>query len=147
MTRADVAIGGVLTVVFGVMAWQATRMGVGTEFAPSPGFVPLWLGVIGAVLALAMAVRARGAIRPPPVDLRGEMRVGLSALGIVAVAVVAPVVGLVLALAAYLLLFTLVIERVRIRVALASSAGTALLIYLVFERFLNVPFPTGPLGF
>ena len=147
MTRQDVAIGGVLAVVFGVMAWQATKMTYGTEFAPGPGFTPLWLGVIGAFLALAVAVRARGAKGLPPADPRAERRVALSALGIAVVAMAAPVVGLVLALAAYLIFFTLVIERLRIRVGLASSAGTALLVYLVFERFLNVPFPIGPLGF
>jgi len=147
MTRADVAIGGVVAVVFGVMAWQATRMAYGTEFAPGPGFMPLWLGVIGAFLALALAVRARGTTGLPPAEPRAEPRVALSALGIVVVAMAAPVTGLVLALAAYLVFFTLVIERLRLRVGLASSAGTAVLVYLVFERFLNVPFPVGPLGF
>lgn len=147
MTRQDVAIGAVLAVVFGVMAWHATSMTYGTEFAPGPGFAPLWLGVIGAFLALTVAVRARAATGLPPADPRAERRVALSALGIVVVAMAAPVVGLVTALAAYLFFFTLVIERLRIRVGLASSAGTALLVYLVFERFLNVPFPIGPLGF
>lgn len=147
MTRQDVAIGAVLAVVFGVMAWQATRMTYGTEFAPGPGFMPLWLGVIGAFLALALAVRARGATGLPPAERRAETRVALSALGIVVVAMAAPISGLVLALAAYLVFFTLVIERLRLRVGLASSAGTAVLVYLVFERFLNVPFPIGPLGF
>lgn len=147
MTRQDVAIGAVLTVVFGVMAWQATSLAYGTEFAPGPGFMPLWLGVIGAFLALATAVRARRATGLPAADRRAERRVALSALGIVVVAMAAPVVGLVSALAAFLFFFTLVIERLHIRVGLASSAGTAVLIYLVFERFLNVPFPIGPLGF
>jgi len=147
VTRQDVAIGAVLAVVFGVMAWQATQMTYGTEFAPGPGFMPLWLGVIGAFLALAVAMRARGATGLPPADPRAETRVGLSALGIAVVAMVAPIIGLVLAIAAFLLFFTLVVERLRIRVGLASSVGTAVLIYLVFERFLNVPFPIGPLGF
>lgn len=147
MTRADVVAGAVLATVFAAMAWQATTMTYGTEFAPGPGFTPLWLGVIGAILALTVAVRARGATDLPPAEPRAEMRVALSALGIAVVVMAAPIIGLVLAIAAYLIFFTLVIERLRIRVGLASSAGTAVFVYLVFERFLNVPFPIGPLGF
>ena len=147
MTRADVVAGAVLATLFAAMAWQATTMTYGTEFAPGPGFTPLWLGVIGAILALTLAVRARRASGLPPAEPRAEMRVALSVVGIAVVAMAAPVIGLVLAIAAYLLFFTLVIERLRLRVGLASSAGTAGLVYLVFERSLNVPFPIGPFGF
>jgi putative tricarboxylic transport membrane protein len=147
VTRADVAIGGVMAVVFLVLAWQATRLTYGTEFAPGPGFTPLWLGVFGAVLAVVIAVRGRSAPAAPPADLRGEARVVLAVLGVVVAVVAVPLLGFVTAFAAYLLFFTIVVERLRLPVALATSLAVVVFIYLVFARFLGVPFPVGPFGF
>lgn len=147
MTRADVAVGAVLAAAFGVMAWQAAGMAYGTEFAPGPGFTPLWLGAIGAVLSVALAVRAREAGPAPPTDAPAEFRVAVAALGVAAVALAAPVIGLVLAIAVYLFLLALAVARLSLRAAVASAGGTALIVYAVFERSLNVPFPKGPFGF
>ncbi len=147
MTRADVAIGGVMAVVFAVLAWQATLLTNGTEFAPGPAFTPLWLGVFGAALAVLIAVRGRAAPAAPPVDLRAEARVALAVLGAVAALVAVPMLGFVTAFAAYLAFFAIVVERLRLPVALATSFAVVAFIYLVFARLLGVPFPVGPLGF
>ena len=147
MSRADVAIGGVMAVIFAVLAWQATRLSYGAEFAPGPGFTPLWLGVFGAVLAVVIAVRGRAAPAAPPADLRAEARVVLAVLGVVVAVVAVPLLGFVTALVAYLAFFTIVVERLQLPVALATSFGVTLFVYLVFVRFLGVPFPVGPLGF
>lgn len=147
MTRADVAIGGVMAVIFAGLAWQATRLTYGTEFAPGPGFTPLWLGVFGAVLAVVVAVRGRKAAAAPPVDLRAETRVVVAVLGVIVAVVLMPLLGFVTAFAAYLIFFTIVVERLGLPVALATSLAVIALIYIVFARFLGVPFPVGPLGF
>jgi putative tricarboxylic transport membrane protein len=147
VTRADAGIGGVLAAIFAVMAWQATRLTYGTEFAPGPGFTPLWLGIFGAVIAAFIAVRGRAASPAPPTDLRAEARVGLAVLGVGVALLAVPLLGFVTAFAVYLLFFTVVIERLGLPVALAASFGVAGFIYLVFARLLGVPFPVGPLGF
>lgn len=147
MTRADVAIGGVLTVVFVMLAWQATQLTYGTEFAPGPAFAPLWLGVLGAALALVTAVRARTAPAAPPLDFRAEGRVALAVLGVVVAVIVVPLIGFVTAFAVYLVFFSVLVVRLRPPVALATSLAVTLFIYLVFARLLAVPFPVGPLGF
>jgi hypothetical protein len=147
VTRADVSIGGVMTVVFVTLVWQATQLTYGAEFAPGPAFMPLWLGVLGAVLAAFIAVRARTASPAPPAELRAEARVALAVLGVGAALVAVPLLGFVTALAAYLLFFTLFLVHLRLPVALATSFAVAGFIYLVFARLLGVPFPVGPLGF
>ncbi|HET8570125.1 MAG TPA: tripartite tricarboxylate transporter TctB family protein [Candidatus Limnocylindria bacterium] len=147
ITRGDLAPGAILVIAFGALAWSATTLRYGGGFEPGPGFAPVWLGVAGVIASAALLLLARRAPPGEPGDRRGDLRVGLAALGIAGVALAAPVVGLVLAIAAYLLFLTLAIERLSPPVALLSSGGAALIVYLVFERFLNVPFPKGPLGF
>ncbi len=147
MTRADVAIGGVLTVVFVLLAWQATQLTYGTEFAPGPAFAPLWLGVLGAVVAALIVVRGRAAPAAPPVDFRAEGRVTLAVVGVVVALVAVPILGFVTAFALYLVFFSVLVAGLRPPVALATSFAVTAFIYLVFARLLSVPFQVGPLGF
>lgn len=147
MTRADVAIGGVLTVVFVLLAWQAMQLTYGTEFAPGPAFAPLWLCVLGAVLAAVIAVRGRAAPAAPSLDLRAEGRVALSVVGAVVALVAVPILGFVTAFAVYLVFFSVVVVRLRLPVALVTAIAVTAFIYLVFARLLSVPFQVGPLGF
>jgi hypothetical protein len=147
VTRADAAIGGVMTVVFVMLAWQATQLTYGSEFAPGAGFAPLWLGVLGAVVSAIVVVRGRAAPAAPPLDLRAEARVGSTVLGAIAALLAVPVLGFVTAFGAYLLFFTVVVERMRLPVAVATCFAIAAFTYLVFARLLTVPFPVGPLGF
>jgi len=147
MTRADPVIGAGLTIAFLLMTWSSTGLTYSTEFAPGPGFAPFWLGVVGAGISAYVAARGVGAREGVAVPRAGLVRLAAALAGLVVAMVAVPSVGLALALAAYLLFLTLAIERMPLASAVATSLGTTLLVYVVFARLLDVPFPAGPLGF
>ncbi len=147
MNRTDVIVGGVLAVAFGALALKATALTYSDEFSPGAGFAPLWLGVIGAVLSLWIAVSALRSPRAPRVDVRALVRLAAAIATLVVAVYLAPTVGFVLAIGAALVVLTLGVERMPIVSGLATSAVTIGIVYVVFARLLDVPFPTGPLGF
>lgn len=146
MTRADAVIGAGLTLAFLALAIAANGLGVTSEFEPGPGFAPFWLGVFGAILSAYITVRSVRADPAPPFLAAGLTRVTVAVAGLVIAIALADTVGFFVALTAYLLLVTLVIERMRAPSGIATAVGTMLLVYLVFVVFLHVPFPKGPLG-
>lgn len=152
MSRADIAIGLLLAAAYLILLWQARAFPYGSEFAPGPGFVPTWLAVLGAFLSLLVAINAwRGrrhpSFEPEMGDRPGLIRVAAALLGMVVMLQLSPLLGLILAVLVYLLYLTLVVQRLSWVVALGTSLGTTVFIILVFQRFLGVPFPEGPLGF
>lgn len=153
MTRADRFIGVVLGIACLWALWQATTFPYGAEFAPGPGFAPVWLSSIGAVLSFLIAFngwrwRARLPGEEAPTGGRaGLFRAAAGALGMLLMILLIPALGFILALGLYLLVVTLAVERLAPPVGLAASVGTVAFVYLVFGRFLGVPFPRGPLGF
>ena len=155
MTRADVYAGLLLAVVFSAALWEAWSFQYGTEFAPGPGFAPVWLSVIGIALALLIAFNAfkatrqsaPSAERAEPLDRTGLSRVGATLIGLVAMMALASWLGLVPAILLFLLFLTLYVQRLSIFAGVAASVGTVVFVYVVFVRLLDVPIPKGPLGF
>lgn len=152
MTRADVPIGLLLTVACVWVFWQATALPYGSEFAPGPGFAPVWLSLLGTifgVLVVANAWRNRG-LALAPVETGGRLglaRVAAGLGGALVMLLLVPALGLLPALLAYLVFLSLAVERLSPPLGLGVSVGTIGFIYLVFARLLGVPFPSGPLGF
>ena len=156
MTRADVYVGLLLAAVFSAGLWEASSFQYGTEFAPGPGFAPVWLGAIGVVLSLLIALNGFRASRQPgrskdhDPDAPGKTglyRVGATLAGLVAMLAAAPWLGLVPSIFLFLLFLTLHVQRLSVLTGLVTSAATVFFVYVVFVRLLDVPIPSGPLGF
>lgn len=155
MIRADVIAGLLLAAGFSAVLWEASSFQYGTEFAPGPGFAPVWYGAIGIVLSLLIAGNALRAARsrgrptedgPMALDKAGLFRVGVTLIGLVVMLSIVLSLGLLPALFVFLLFLTLGVQRLSLRVGVGTSVATIVFIYLVFVYFLNVPIPTGPLG-
>jgi len=156
MTRADVYVGLVLAAGFGAGLWEASTFQYGTEFAPGPGFAPVWLSAIGIVLSLLIALNAFKATRRPEhstdvasdaLDKSGLHRVGAALAGLAAMLAIAPWLGLVPSIFGFLLFLTLYVQRLSVVTGIVASAATVLFVYVVFVRLLDVPISSGPLGF
>jgi len=156
MNRADIFAGLLLVGIFGACLWEASSFQYGSEFAPGPGFAPVWLSAIGVVLSLAIAFHAFNSTRHPEVsrteradalDKAGLRRVGASLAGLAAMLAMVPWLGLVLSIVVFLLFLTLYVQRLSVVTAIAASAGTAFFVYVVFVLLLDVPITAGPLGF
>ena len=153
MKRADAIAGGLLAAGFGAALWEATSFQYRTEFAPGPGFAPVWISAIGIVIALLVAVDALRSRRlaedaaDTSIDKGGLARVAVTLAGLLAMIVVVPWFGFVPAIFAFLLFLTLGVQRLSWVAGVSTAAGTVAFVYLVFVHFLGVPIPSGPLGF
>ena len=156
MTRIDVYAGLLLAAGFSAVLWVASSFQYGTEFAPGPGFAPIWYGAIGLVLSLLVAGDALRTVRHSghaadseanALDRTGLARVGATLIGLVVMLGIIPWLGLALSILVFLLFLTLGVQRLSLPVGVGASLATVLFVYLVFVRFLGVPAPVGPLGF
>ena len=114
------------------------------EGGPGSAFLPFWLGVVMAALAVLLLLRkpVGEAVDWLP---RGEGRkrvlvvIGATAAFIAAL----KIIGMVLGTALYLIVLMRFLERHRWPLTLAVAAGAAGINYLVFAYWLRVPFPEG----
>ena len=83
----------------------------------------------------------------PVLEAWGLVRVALTLLGLVAMVLLVKPLGLVVSILLFLLYLTLVVQRHGVVTGVSASAGTVVFVYVVFVYFLDVPIPTGPLGF
>lgn len=150
MRRAD-QVSGLVLLVFGVsFAAGARQYPYWTSTGPGSGFLPFWLGVTMAVLALGLfagATRATGAGPAWLPTAHGLTRlvvvVGATALLIALL----PVVGMTAGTLLFLVALLRFLEGHGWAATLGVAAGTAAANWLVFTYWLRVPFPTGVLGF
>ena len=155
MTRADFVGGLLLSAIFGAALWEGWSFQYGTEFAPGPGFAPVWLSAIGLCVSLMIAAHGLWAMRSgedsdqraaPALETGGLVRVALTLLGLVAMVLLVEPLGLVAAILLFLLYLTLFVQRHGVAVGIGASVGTVVFVYVVFVYFLEVPVPKGPLG-
>jgi hypothetical protein len=115
---------------------------------PGPAFLPFWLGLVMALLALMMLIRSVKEKNPGDAWLpRGE---GLRDMLVVLAATVAfvallNVTGMVIGTALYLAFLIRYLGRHRWWVTLAIALAAAGFNWLVFVHWLRVPMPEGKL--
>jgi putative tricarboxylic transport membrane protein len=118
------------------------------ENGPGAAFLPFWLGLVMAALALLMLVRrARAADALVEWMPRGEGRKRMVVVMGVTVAFVAllKVVGMILGTALYLAVIIRFVGRHPWWLTVLVAAAAAGFNYLVFAHWLRVPFPEGML--
>lgn len=151
--RALEVIAALLALAFGasiVLGAMEYNVGWG-ERGPEPGYFPFWMGavvVVGAIGALLEAVFFRNSPSlPAAINADQARRIAaflLPMLGFLIVTIIAKL-GLYVGMVAYLLTVMLWQGRYRLPVAVAISFGTAVIVFLMFERWLQVPLMKGPL--
>jgi hypothetical protein len=113
---------------------------------PGPAFMPFWLGLVMALLALAMLVKSLKEKDPGAAWLpRGE---GLRHMLVVLAATVIfvallKVTGMILGTALFLAVLVRYLGRHRWWVCAAVAVGAAAFNWLVFAHWLHVPLPEG----
>jgi hypothetical protein len=136
-----------LALLGGVAIWQALKLPYWVDRAPGPGFLPCWLGVLLVATSAAQAAR-RQRFDSRPLDetadpsapiIRGHAAqlFGLTALAAAAAPLLgfSLTIGLLTAAAAWLL------DRDRPLQALTAAIVMPVVVWLVFVRWLEVPFP------
>jgi putative tricarboxylic transport membrane protein len=149
--RAD-RIGAVLLLLFGV--WFAAvalrNYKYWTATGPGSGFFPFWLGLAMAVLAALLLVRAARETEPGADWLprgRGAVRFLGVLAGAVAFLVLMPWLGMAATTVLFLVGILRLLERHSWPASVAIALAAAVVNWAVFAWWLQVPFPTGVLGF
>ncbi len=128
---------------------QAIRLPYSAEYGPGPGFLPLWLaGVVGG-LSLLLLVRSTGAPRPrkPFIANPAGMKSAAMVAGLyLAYILLLQTLGLLVALAIFLLILIKVVERRSLLASVITAVAGSVSCYLLFEVWLKVPLPIGILG-
>jgi putative tricarboxylic transport membrane protein len=126
----------------------ALRMQLWDGFAPASGFLPLIYGVLLIVLAtLATIVDVLGG-RDASAELPGPVGRPLLVLAALAAGVAGiELIGFCASMFLAMLFLFRVAEKRSMTASLATSAGSALVLVLIFRNWLGVPMPVGPWGF
>lgn len=152
MWGPDRAAAIALALVGGGAVWQAARLPYWVDQAPGPGFLPLWLGALLVVTSAVQAFRATGAdLRATGSDpreiamasdplTRQSHAPALFALTALAAAAV-PVIGFGLAIGLLTGATTWTLDRKRPVQAAVAAVAMPVVVWLVFVRWLAVPFP------
>jgi putative tricarboxylic transport membrane protein len=148
--RADL-VGAVILFVFG--AWFALTAALRYPYwganGPGSGFFPVWLGSAMAVLAVVLFVHARRSPEPAtawlPRGHRGRRLLGVLALTAIFIALL-KIVGMIAGTALFLVALLRFIEGHSWRVSVAVAVAVAVVNWLVFTYWLQVPFPVGVFG-
>jgi putative tricarboxylic transport membrane protein len=138
-----------LTVTGLVAVNEARRLRFGAVTVPGPGFFPLVLAVGFTLACLTLLVAA---LRAPAAESGGAGEGGirwkvLATLGVMLVyAFALEPLGFVVATCGLLCFFFRALEGMRWTVAVAASALTSVVTYVIFKVWLYVRLPPGPWG-
>jgi hypothetical protein len=147
VTVRDV-LGGALFFVIGaaIAIWSRITLSLGTFDQMGPGFFPLCLGIILAVIGIAIAVRpVRAAL--PLIAGRPEWRGWLCIIGsVIAFLVLGRFLGLVAATFAIVFIAALGDRKNSVRDAFLLSAAMCVVCVVVFSWALQIQFPLWRFG-
>lgn len=152
MKRPYQITGVVLMLVAAFLVRESLRLRYYTPLGPGPGFFPLWLSILLAILAVAMFWQATfGKPEAMPADFysdrKGYLRIGAVLGALVGVIVLIGPLGFRLVTLGFYLFLLIALGRqhllLTVIIALAGSFG----VYYVFVHWLATPLPIGLFGF
>jgi hypothetical protein len=147
MRVADLITASLLLVVGGVVLADAARLGIGwgTD-GPESGFFPFWLALLLLGTSVGIIVQTLRHPSSKPFVGRGKLGPVLKVLvPALALVLLIPWLGLYVSAALYIAIYMRWIGRHHWVAVGACAVGTALVAFLIFERWFLVPMPKGPL--
>ena len=132
-----------------VLVLGTWHLGYWRDTTPGPAFAPVWLAAAGVLLALLQlrAVRSAGDGAYDWPDAVGMKRVAATFLGLVVFSFLSPVLGMVLCIALFVVLFLYGLMARPLVPSLITTVLTTAVVYFIFVRWLDVGLPTGYFGF
>ena len=138
------------TLLFGAaIVFGAIEYDIGwDERGPEPGYFPFWMGLLviaGSIGTLIETVLKRHEKTGTALTWGQAGRVASFVWPILGFLVMTSFLGLYVAMIAYLFTVMVLHGGYRIPSSLAVSAGSALVFYFLFDKWLKVPLMKGPL--
>lgn len=131
-----------ILVIFAGMYWIVSGLeyGLWVRKGPGGGFMPLVAGIATILCAIWTLIAARNETVPPElVSWHALLPIG----GLVGVVASSYVVGLIPAIAIFIVLWLKAVEHHPLQFSLITGLSSAGLLYLIFGVWLQVPFPLG----
>ncbi len=152
MKKADQITAIVLLLFSAFVIEESSKMALYTEFAPSYGFFPFWLGILMAILSILLFVDARR--RPDALDEKAPFPSREQFINVVLILASLGVYAFLMEIAGYvidtLILATIllgVVERENWRTTLVVAVAITAALYVIFQILLGVNLPKSILGF
>lgn len=138
----------VMLALSGIMVAATLPLGLWDGFTPGPAFFPILIGIFASVLAILLllavwrgdSIAADWPARPVLVT------VGSVYAALVAFALLTPLLGMLPAIAVFLVVVMVVLLRQPVVGSLIAATVTTALIYVIFVRWLALPLPDGIFG-
>jgi putative tricarboxylic transport membrane protein len=149
MRRYDLITALIMLALAAVAAFGTQGLDFWDDFGPSTRFMPIWVAVVTALLALLLvfeAVKRQHDPAPEWPDRAGTVRVSLVISAIIIFIASVPWLGFLIATVLFVLAMLLGIERRPVLPSLLTAAVTAGLIQGVFSWWLSIPLPKGAIG-
>jgi putative tricarboxylic transport membrane protein len=153
MKKADLITGIVLLMLSGYVIQEAWRMPESGTFGPGAGFLPLWVGIILAILAVILFTTAwrRQGIEKDNQSPFPEKRALIAITGVLGGLAVyillIEVLGYIVDTFLYVTFLMGIVEREKwprtVMVAAATTAG----LFIIFKVILGITLPSNMFGF
>jgi putative tricarboxylic transport membrane protein len=146
---AEIAVAALFLMAGVLVMYDSVRLGATWgDDGPKPGYFPFYIGLIITVAAVMNL--ARGFMIPadknPPFVLAGQLKMVLTVLVPAAVyAAAIGWIGIYVASILFIAFFMRWLGKFAWWKVAAVSAGTAVALFLIFERWFLVPLPKGPI--
>ena len=146
---AEIAVAALFLMAGVLVMYDSVRLGATWgDDGPKPGYFPFYIGLIITVAAVMNL--ARGFMIPadknPPFVLAGQLKMVLTVLVPAAVyAAAIGWIGIYVASILFIAFFMRWLGKFAWWKVVAVSAGTAVALFLIFERWFLVPLPKGPI--
>jgi Tripartite tricarboxylate transporter TctB family len=141
--RGEAAVAGLLFAVGAFFVWQASALDMGTVGLPGPGFFPLLLGLVLAVVAVGVVLRLRHVAEPEEPMHIGHPPVILTYLALLAVPLFFERIGALPTLGVFAAVVAMIIGRVSWWRACAGAAIGMAAAWYFFKVLLGVQLPAG----
>jgi putative tricarboxylic transport membrane protein len=153
MKKADLITGIVLLVLSGLVIGEAWRMPDSASFGPGAGFLPFWVGVILAVLAVLLLVSVwtrqvtEKDISSPFPGKKAMLAITGVLGGLAAYILLIEVLGFLVDTFLYVAFLLGVVERERWRLTVSVALFTTIGLYVIFQVLLTIGLPKNMFGF
>jgi len=149
--KADLITGVVLLSLSGYVIWDSLNMPASLTFGPGSGFLPFWLGVLLAALAIllmVMAVRSSPAAGESTFPGWSKLKaVLLILLGLTVFTLLMEPGGFFLTTLFFVFFLMMTVGRERWPKASLTAVLTAAALWIVFQWILGISLPKNFLGF
>ena len=144
-------IASLLLIVSGLfIAFQSSKFDYMVEGTPGPGFLPFWLGIVIALVALIPFIKTftRFASKLVNPFQSGDFKNFFIVIGSsIVVVILTPITGLLVALGFMVAVIAKLMGTQSWKTVIGLSVFTPVLLYGIFVMILAVPVPKGIFGF